>query len=227
MAANNNSKGFSTNSNTYTIVYAVVMVVIVAFLLAFAHSALGPTQEENVRLDTKKQILSALNINEFTDAQATFSKNVVKILDNNGAEKCAVADFDVTGSDKNDVIYQCSVDGATKYVIPMNGNGLWGAIWGYIALDENKSTVYGIYFNHASETAGLGAEIVKPAFCNQFKNKNIQRDGVLTSIAVVKKGQVAEGKDYVDGISGGTITSSAVSVMVETSLKKFEGFLTK
>lgn len=89
MAANNNSKGFSTNSNTYTIVYAIVMVVIVAFLLAFAHSALGPKQDENVRLDTKKQILSALNINEFTDAQATFTKNVVKILDNNGAEKCA------------------------------------------------------------------------------------------------------------------------------------------
>ncbi|MDO4461247.1 MAG: FMN-binding protein [Bacteroidia bacterium] len=227
MAANNNSKGFSTNSNTYTIVYAVVMVVIVAFLLAFAHSALGPTQDENVKLDTKKQILSSLNITDYTDAQAAFTKNVVKILDKTGAEKCAVADFDVTGADKNEVIYQCEVDGATKYVIPMNGNGLWGAIWGYIALNDNKSTVYGIYFNHASETAGLGAEIVKPAFCNQFKDKNIQRDSVLTSIAVVKKGQSVADKDYVDGISGGTITSSAVSVMLETNLKKFEGFLTK
>mgnify|MGYP004443681821 FL=1 len=220
-------KGISTNSNSYTIIYSVVLVVIVAFLLAFAHSALSEKQDDNVKLDTKKQILSALNINNVEDPQAEFNKRIVKILNIDGSENKPVAEFDVTGSDKYQVIYQCDIDGATKYVIPLTGNGRWGAIWGYIALDDNKSSVYGIYFNHASETPGLGAEIVTDKFKAPFIGKNIKRNNTITSIAVVNKGQTEDNRDCVDGISGGTITSSAVSTMLETCLKNYESFLTK
>ena len=64
----------NTNSNTYTIIYASVMVVIVAFLLAFVSSALKSKQDKNIELDTKKQILSALNVRDIKDADAEYNK---------------------------------------------------------------------------------------------------------------------------------------------------------
>lgn len=217
----------NTNSNSYTIIYASVMVVIVAFLLSFVSSTLKEQQDENIRLDKKKQILSALNINDVQDAAAEYAKYVKAdpILDAEGNEVKAEGGFDAA-KDEN-ALFVCEVEGATKYIIPLNGNGLWGAIWGYIALNDDKSSVYGIYFNHASETPGLGAEIVKDAFKQPFIGKNIKRNGALTSIAVVKKGQSAEESDYVDGVSGGTITSTAVSDMLKSCLSNYEKFLTK
>ena len=56
-------------------------------------------------------------------------------------------------------IYDCTVDGKQKYVVPVYGMGLWGPIWGYIAVNEDGNTIFGAYFNHEGETAGLGAEI--------------------------------------------------------------------
>lgn len=225
--ANTEKKGMSTNSNTYTIIYAIVMVVIVAFLLSFVNSTLKEKQTENVNLDKMKQILGSIGIEGVSDAKAEYNKYVKVILDSKGTE-LGTNDF-TTDAVKNAgyVIYKCDVDGATKYIVPLDGNGLWGAIWGYVALNDDKSTVYGIYFNHASETPGLGAEIVTPAFKDPFKGKQILKNGELKSIAVVKKGSSAEGQDYVDGISGGTITSVAVSDMIANSLKRYEEFLTK
>lgn len=218
-----NKKGMSTNSNAYTLIYAAVMVVIVAFLLSFISSSLKERQDQNVKFDKMKQILSAINVNDVVDAQGEYDKYVKTILDAEGADLNQGNDFDkVDGT----IIYQCDVDGATKFVIPMTGNGLWGPIWGYIALDEDRQTVYGIYFNHESETPGLGAEIVSDAFKTPFHGKSIVKDGKLTSIAVVKKGQSAEGQDYVDGISGGTITSTAVSDMLKSTLANYESFVT-
>ncbi len=204
------------------------MVVIVAFLLSFVHSSLSEEQTKNVNLDKKKQILSAINVNDVVDAEAEYNKYVVadQILDENGNVKAETGGFEATG-DGEYTLYVCNVDGATKYVIPLTGNGLWGKIWGYIALNDDKSSVYGIYFNHESETPGLGAEIVQPAFKNQFIGKNIMREGELTSIAVVKKGQTVAESDYVDGVSGGTITSTAVDDMLETCLNNYEKFLTQ
>ena len=66
----------NTNSNSYTIIYASVMVIIVAFLLAFVSSSLKSTQDKNVQLDTKKQILAALNIKNVEDADAEYQKYV-------------------------------------------------------------------------------------------------------------------------------------------------------
>ena len=72
----------NTNSNTYTIAYASIMVVIVAFLLAFVSSSLKPTQEKNVELDKKKQILSALNIRHLESNDAVEAKyNEVVLAD--------------------------------------------------------------------------------------------------------------------------------------------------
>ena len=108
----------------------------------------------------------------------------------------------------------------------MYGAGLWGPIWGYISVNADKNTVYGTDFSHASETPGLGAEITKPAFSTQFAGKQLFKNGAFKSIAVVKKGKSAEGQDYVDGISGGTITSQGVDKMLLDCLSGYSKFLT-
>ena len=205
----------NTNSNSYTIIYASVMVVIVAFLLAFVSSSLRDLQGKNVELDTKKQILSALGIREVEDAEAKFAEVVKEdmLVAEDGSLKPYEGSF-VTGYEKaykekgEAHLFVCEIVGQKKYVIPVYGTGLWGAIWGYVALNEDKNTVYGTYFSHASETPGLGADIATEHFQNEFKDKNVL-DGDAIGLDVVKNGQIDKPEFPVDGISGGTITSVA------------------
>ena len=221
----------NTNSNTYTIIYAAVMVVIVAFLLSFVNSSLKSRQDANVELDTKKQILYSLNIRESADAEADYNKYVKDML----LEGTQLADYTgkfVTSYEnefkKNQKlhVFVANIDGQTKYVFPVYGAGLWGAIWGYVALNDDKDTVYGTYFSHASETPGLGAEIQSyAAFQQLFEGKKVIQNGDV-ALSVVKNGQ-AKGDAYkVDGISGGTMTSNGVDAMLKDCLNNYKAFLT-
>ena len=222
----------NTNSNSYTIIYASVMVVIVAFLLAFVNSSLRDLQGKNVELDTKKQILSSLGITDVADAEAEFAK-VVK-ADMIVAEDGSLSEYDgkfVTAYEKEFKengrahVFVCEIDGKTKYVVPVFGAGLWGAIWGYVSLDDDKNTVYGTYFSHASETPGLGAEIATPPFQSLFAGKHVL-DGSNVALSVVKNGKVANPEFEVDGISGGTITSNGVDAMLKSCMSQYTNFLT-
>lgn len=221
----------NTNSNSYTIVYASVMVVIVAFLLAFVNSSLRQAQNKNVELDTKKQILSSLGIKNTQDPEAEFQKVVTAdlVVDENGNTTPYEGDF-VTAYDKEAKnnhyhVFVCAIDGQTKYVIPVYGAGLWGAIWGYVALNEDKNTVFGTYFSHASETPGLGAEIATEHFQSEFKDKHVL-NGESVALGVEKNGKVENPEFQVDGISGGTITSKGVDAMLKDCMKNYIKFLT-
>ena len=229
----------NTNKNSYTLIYAVVMVVVVALLLALVSSGLKDIQNNNVKLDKKKQILSSLNFQlDGQDANTLYEQHIVKelVLNVKGevlSEKMGEAFvIDVikenakAEAERQLPLYVAEVDGQTKYIITMRGAGLWGPIWGYIALNDDKNTVFGTYFSHASETPGLGAEIALPAFQNKFVGKHILNDARdFVSIAVMKPGQTAEGQDYVDGISGGTITSKGVEAMLLKSIGQYEAYL--
>lgn len=220
----------NTNSNAYTIIYASVMVIIVAFILAFTSSVFKERQTRNIELDKMKQILNALNVDtKGLDAQALYGDYVKQdaILDRAGNIISESGGFANTGSEDKLTLYIAEVNGETKYIVPLNGNGLWGPIWGYVALDADKNTVYGTYFSHASETPGLGAEIAGTPFQAQFKGKHIKKNDEIVSIAVVKPGKSTAGQDYVDGISGGTITSVAVENMLKHNLREYTDFLTK
>ena len=122
-------------------------------------------------------------------------------------------------------MFVAEVDGETKYVFPVYGAGLWGAIWGYVALNSDKDTVYGVYFSHASETPGLGAEIAPPQFQGEFPGKKTLENGEI-ALGVVKNGKVEKPDYQVDGISGGTITSVGVDAMLKTCLNSYKNFLT-
>ena len=222
----------NTNSNTYTIIYASVIVVIVAFLLAFVSSSLKDKQNKNVEMDTKKQILSALNIRNVEDADAEYSKYIKAdmLMNEDGTLTENTSGF-ATGYEKEVKennrlhVFVAEIDGATKYVFPVYGTGLWGAIWGYVALNDDKDTVYGTYFSHASETPGLGAEIATEAFQAQFVNKKTLENGEI-SLGVVKHGKIEKPDYQVDGISGGTITSVAVDAIIKGCLSNYKKFLT-
>ncbi|WP_187367568.1 Na(+)-translocating NADH-quinone reductase subunit C [Bacteroides bouchesdurhonensis] len=223
----------NTNSNSYTIIYASVMVVIVAFLLAFVSSSLRETQSKNVQLDTKKQILAALNIKNVEDADEEYKKyvkgdmlmNVDGTLTENTGE--FVTNYEKEAKENQRLhVFVCEVDGQTKYVVPVYGAGLWGAIWGYVALNEDKDTVYGTYFSHASETPGLGAEIATDWFQKAFEGKKTIENGTV-ALGVTKNGKVEKPEYQVDGISGGTITSVGVDAMLKACLNSYLSFLTK
>ena len=220
----------NTNSNTYTIAYASIMVVIVAFLLAFVSSSLKPTQEKNVELDKKKQILGALNIRHLESNDAVEAKyNEVVLADmiinaegkvlNEGTEKdkagFTVANKDVTP--ENMPIYRCAVEGDTLYVVPMTGRGLWGGLRGYVAVKNTKEAI--VY----------GAYIAEEKFQDSFKGKKLYADSTSQQVdlTVVKNGKVEPGKEHiqVNGITGATLTSNGVADMVTNGLQAYDKFL--
>lgn len=228
----------NTNSNTYIIAYSCIMVVIVAFLLAFVSSTLKPTQDINVALDKKKQILAALNIRNLSNEESAQKYaevvNADAIIDAEGnivekGEKGGEqTGFKLNSADYKEgklAIYDCTVDGKQKYVVPVYGMGLWGPIWGYIALDEDLQTIVGAYFDHDSETPGLGAKIKDdPSFRAEFigKKVNVASDPVFS---VVKVGTSADENSSVDAITGATMTSKGLGEAIAFWLKAYAPFL--
>ena len=228
-----------TNSNSYTIIYSAVIVVIVAFLLAFVFQGLKPQQDANVALDKKKQILNALNIRDLSNevADKTY-KEVVgadEIIDaqghvlNAGKPGGEQAGFKLESKDYKAgrlALYVCKVNGQRKYVIPVYGMGLWGPISGYIALNEDKATVYGVYFNHESETAGLGAEIKdNAAWQAKFQGKKLFAGDNDKAIALGVEKKVDDPATQVDAVTGATLTSNGVRDMLHEGLSKYLVFL--
>ena len=200
----------NTNSNAYIIIYSTVLVVIVAFLLAFVFQALKPMQDANVALDQKKQILNSLNMRNLDDksAEAAYKEAVKEEQTPDGKP-----------------YYLCTVKGETKYVFPLKGMGLWGGISGFIALNEDGNTVFGAYFNHEGETAGLGAEIKdSKVWQEKFIGKKVFDDKGNVVLSVEKK--ITNPESQVDVVTGATLTSNGVTDMLKKCLSEYRDFLT-
>ena len=222
-------KGLNRDSNIYTVLYAAVMVLVVAVVLAFTSQSLKSAQKANEDNDKRQQILRSINVSvAANEAETKFNELITDGFVKKGSAFEQVGkDVAFTAIEAEEFpVFVANVNGETKYIMALHGAGLWGPIWGYISVDADKNTVYGTDFSHASETPGLGAEITKPAFSGQFAGKQLFKGNEFKSIAVVKKGKSADGQDYVDGISGGTITSQGVSAMLYNSLNSYVQFLT-
>ena len=197
----------NTNSNSYIIIYSAILVIIVAFLLAFVYQALKPMQDANVALDVKKQILYSLNIRDLdgAEAEAKYAEVVKEEKDVDGQK-----------------IYECEIDGKEIVVAYLKGMGLWGGISGYLAIDK-EGKVYGVYFNHESETAGLGAEIKdSQAWQEKFIGKQIWDENGNVILSVVKKVEAPESQ--VDCVTGATLTSNGVDAMIKDGMKNMKNF---
>lgn len=212
-SAEKKSRKLNTNGNAYTIIYAAVMVIIVAFLLAGVSILLKSRQEANVEIDRQSQVLASLRLRglEKDSVTAVYTR--------------VVEEGHLQGSELP--LFTCHLDTATvKYVVPVKGRGLWGGLWGYVAVNADGQGVYGAYFSHESETAGLGALIAETKFQELFNDKQLFADSASTRIALtaVKNGKVENPAFEVDGITGATLTTNGVADMVKDGLQPYAEF---
>ena len=192
------------NSNRYIFLYATVLIVIVAVLLTVTALWLQPFQNRNEKNEKRINILTAAGIQDVNakNAALLFEKHCTDefLLDENG---------DPTENDEGLPVFV--IDRKTS-VIPMQGNGLWGPIWGYLAIASDGKTVVGATFGHKSETPGLGGEITTEKFQDQFAGKQIMDNGNLIPVEF-------------DAITGATKTSNGVKEMIDSTLEKYSAYL--
>ncbi len=225
-------------SNRYILIYSSVKVLIVATLLTLVAVGLKPKQDYNRRVEKMQNILTSVHIESTTkNAEELFNKYIVNQLVINDKNTTIAGtkafDIDVEKQSKIDAskrvlpVFICKLDnGEMKYILPVYGKGLWGPIWGFIALNDDKNTIYGTFFDHKSETPGLGAEISTAEFQSHFIGKKLfDEEGKFVSVKTVKGGATKEDLHGVDAISGGTITSNGLSDMLWNGLKPYEAFL--
>jgi len=221
------------NSNSYTFMFAIVMVVIIASLLAYTATSLKPLQDKNVKNEKMQNILSSIGEDVERDQAAEVFTEYIKeqlALKYDGTVDANTEAFDINM--KNEIkkpadaqrypLYIAEKDGQTFYIVPLYGNGLWDAIWGYVALESDENTVKGAKFDHKGETPGLGAEIKESWFGAQYNGKKILDDsGNFVGVKAVKGGAPQGDMHGVDAISGGTITSDAVTDMISERLEHY------
>lgn len=231
-------------SQPNTFVFALIICVVCSVLLAGVSEGLRPKREFNEALDVKKNILKAVNlVNPLSakpksqEIEDTYTKVIdVKVLDKNGnvIEGKSVADIQEGEEAYPVYIYQENGQ-KLAYAFPIIGKGLWSTLYGYLALEPDAKTIRGITFYKHGETPGLGAEIEKDWFQDNFKGKSIWdlKNNKLWPVAVIK-GKVTdkmsdpnEMKHYVDGISGATMTANGVTEMVDREVRKYEPFFAK
>lgn len=232
------------NSNNYTLIFSSVMVVVVAVLLSVASIALSPFQQRNMRIEKMTNILSTIGVTTSPgEAEAAFQKYITDqvVLNSTGESvKGDVKAFDIDLKKEQDKaktgkagsqlypLFVSKKDGESFYIIPVRGKGLWGPIWGYVAIKGDMNTILGVSFGHKSETPGLGAEIEMAYFIDQFPGKKIFDDaGKFVSVKVIKGGASPTDLHGVDAVSGATVTSNGVSEMLQRTLANYIPYFKK
>ena len=221
-------------SDAYTIVFTTIITIILGLGLSYTADSLRERQILNEELDIKKNILSVLGYKQDTpwtneEVQSLYDSNINEIrIDEVGL---VLDEVDKSGNFAY-TIYQSSENNeVTGYAIPIAGKGLWGTMYGYFAIEPDAETVKGITFYKHKETPGLGAEVDKDWFKNNFIGKKLtDKNGELVSIEVVK-GYVSktdpDALHKVDGISGATITGTGLTTFLKSDLEKYEPYFAR
>ncbi|MBQ9213493.1 MAG: Na(+)-translocating NADH-quinone reductase subunit C, partial [Bacteroidales bacterium] len=167
----------NTQSNGYTVVYSAIMVVVVAAALTLIAVGLKDRQQTNIDNEKRQNILKSAGIavdgsveesyNKFMKDAYVISPDGKKIEDDDNKS------FNTDLSDNTLPVFEIDNNGEKLYVVPLKGNGLWGAIWGFASLKSDFNTISGVVFDHASDTPGLCAEMTQEYFCNQFKGRQL------------------------------------------------------
>lgn len=231
------------DSNAYTFLFAAIMVFVVASSLAFTASSLKARQADNVRKEKMQNILSTIGIEvSREEAEATYKEYIQQAisLTADGSIDTNTDAFEVKLNtelkkpvqEQRFPLYIAAVGDQNYYIIPLRGAGLWDAIWGYVALKDDRNTIKGAVFDHKGETAGLGAEITQAWFQERFVDEKVfDSNGKLMGIAVSKTNNDPQGLDKddheVDAISGATITGDGVTAMISERLQHYLPYLQK
>ena len=218
----------NTNNNTYTVIYTTVICVLVAAILAFVSQALKPRQEANEQAETISQILTAAQFADKAELQKMGNAAIIQLFNENidgKAEVVSVSELKALNyklkAGENVPVPTYRFKNGVK-VIPIYGAGLWGPVWGYIAVDDADGVrIVGAYFDHESETPGLGGKIKDaPAFRAQFKGEVIDAGNPAKPFDIVKGGSPAGNTEdsKVDAITGATMTSKGLDAAMDVWL---------
>ena len=245
----------NTNNNLYTVIYTTLIVVAVAAILAFVSQSLKSKQLANEKADTISQMLTAAGFG----TKAEFQKmGNAAVLEKYASEISEAFTVDLEGQKVNDLeldkVYSPSELKKQNYnikggqgktgepelpvfifkngltVVPVYGAGLWGPVWGYMAFNEDHKTVFGAYFDHESETAGLGSKIKDdPAFQAEFKGETADFTG--SNVFDIVKGGSPKNSDgsevidnKIDAITGATMTSAGLDAALDTWLGAYSKY---
>ena len=224
-------------NNRYIFIFSSVMVIVVAVLLSLAATLLQPRQEKNLEIEKKRSMLESIKIPATKENTEELYDKYIKesyVIKADGERVEGVDAFTVNARTERrkpvdqqylPVFAALPESGEKVLILPLQGKGLWGPIWGYISLESDMSTIYGVTFDHQGETPGLGAEINTTPFESMFFDKEIFEDDKLVSVRVIKGGARRDDPHAVDAISGGTITSKGLEKMLLDDLDKYGDFL--
>jgi Na+-transporting NADH:ubiquinone oxidoreductase subunit C len=226
-------------SNRYIFVFSAVMVVAVATLLSLAATLLQPRQLKNLEIEKKKSMLESIGVASTQETtESLYDKYITEsfVLNSKGEKVEGVIAFDVAlnielkkplDQQYLPVFRATPDDGEQVIIIPVEGKGLWGPVWGYVSLRSDMNTIYGVTFDHNGETPGLGAEINTTPFESMFNGKKLFESEKFVSVGVLKGGAKDDDPHNVDAISGGTITSKGLEKMLSDCLIKYSDYLLK
>ena len=226
-------------SNRYIFIFSFIMVVVVATILSLTATLLQPAQARNLEIEKKRNMLESINVSSTrTDAEALYSKYIKEgfVINSKGDTLSDIDAFTVVlrNEHKKPIDEQALPvfmaepdDGEKVVIIPVEGKGLWGPVFGYVSLRSDMNTIYGVNFDHKGETPGLGAEINTSAFESQFHGKKLFDNDSFVSVRLVKGGASDDDIHGVDAISGGTITSNGLQDMISNCLGKYKTYLLK
>lgn len=231
------------DSNFYTFLFSLLMVLVVASSLALTSESLKERQNENVIKEKMQNIISTIGVKSNRDqAQGLYKKYIKSELsllrDGSVDENRDAFLINLSTEIKKDInqqrypLFVAEMDEKKYFIIPLRGSGLWDAIWGYVALEDDMSTIKGIVFDHKGETAGLGAEITQQWFQDRFVGEKIfNTSSKLVGINVSKSNNDPKNLDKndheVDAISGATITGDGVSDMIIERLNHYISYFDK
>lgn len=228
----------NTDNNIFTYLFASILVIVVSVVLTGTQQNLKPFQEDNFRKEKMQNILKSIGINiDREKSETIFKETIVEdiVLDSKGnvIEDKKVKAFNINlakevkkqETERKYPLYIAKIDGKSKFIIPLQGSGLWGPIWGYMSIDADGETIYGAVFDHKGETPGLGAEITTPLFTEKFKGKKIFEQDIFKPIQVLKGNTENKNLYVVDALTGATITCNGVSEMLVSTLEKYARFL--
>lgn len=236
-----------TDKNSYTIIFTVIMVVLVGFSLAFLSSTLSDKISENQRLEKQQNILYALGINEnegSSDVEFIATDKVAEEFSKAITKQIVIQDGQITEDDEaylidvkaekakpaNERRLPLFIDEKKQiYVIPVYGKGLWNDIWGHVAVDGDL-IIQGVFFDHAGETPGLGANIKARFFMDDFTGENLlDTNGDFAGVTVAKNNadprNDRKDDNKVDAIAGSTITGNGVTNMLKSDLELYVDYI--
>ena len=229
------------DSTPKILIVALLVCLFCSILVSTAAVTLKPLEEHNKALDRQQNLLQVSGLfREGKSIEELFKPIEAKVVDLSTGEY--VTGIDPNQYDQREAardseqsvtiplekdtakigrrakfatVYLIKKDQDVYHIIlPLHGYGLWSTLYGFLVLEHDGNTVFGLQFYEHGETPGLGGNIDNPNWRQLWKGKLVYGESDEPRIRVAR-GQVPnddpEFRFKVDGLSGATITAQGVT----------------